>query len=190
MAELILIRHSITEPNPELNSHEWTLTELGRERCKILAEALRPYPIRHIYTSDEAKAIVTGAIIAESFGIKAEIEPKLAETKRSGLDFMGSQAEFKQQVREAMRYPNEKRFGDESFSAARERFLEAMDARSAMHPNETIALVSHGRVLAMVLAQFSGEDPSSIWDSLKMPAYAVISLPEKQIRALVREVEG
>ena len=58
----------------------------------------------------------------------------------------------------------------------------------AQHPDETIALVSHGRVLSMVLAQFSGEDPVSIWDSLKMPAYAVLSLPEKKVLALVRDI--
>lgn len=189
MANLILIRHSMVQPNPELNSHEWGLVEEGREACKILVEKLRPYAIRQIYSSQEAKARETGQILADALGLSCEIAPDLAETKREGLDFMANSAEFRQQVREAMRRPDEKLFGEERFADARERFLNAMERLLCQHPNETIALVSHGRVLSMVLAQFTGEDPVSIWDSLKMPAYAILSLPEKEIRAFVREIK-
>ena len=62
MAELILIRHSISQPKPEQNSHDWLLTDEGRSNCKILAEYMRPYTIRHIYTSAEAKAGTIAAI--------------------------------------------------------------------------------------------------------------------------------
>lgn len=186
--ELILIRHSISQPSPELNSHDWPLTDEGRAKCKILAEKLRPYPIRQIYTSAEAKAIETGQIIAEILDLPTAIAADLGETKRIGLDMNASVAEFKAEVREAMRRPDEQLFGEEGFSDARERFLNEMNRLVAQHPEETIALVSHGRVLSMVLAQFSDEDPISIWESLKMPAYAVVALPEKKVLALVRDI--
>jgi broad specificity phosphatase PhoE len=188
MAELILIRHSISQPHPEQNSHEWLLTDEGRAKCKIVAEKLRPYPIRQIYTSAESKAVETGKIVAEILELPSAIATDLGETKREGLDLMANLGDFKAQVREAMRRPDEKLFGEETFSEARERFLKEMNGLLAKHPNETIALVSHGRVLSMVLAQFSGEDPVSIWDSLKMPAYAVVSLPEMKVLALVRDI--
>jgi broad specificity phosphatase PhoE len=188
MASLIFIRHSISQPSPELNSHEWPLTDEGRVKCKILAEKLRPYAIRQIYTSTEAKAVETGQIVADILDLPCSIAPDLAETRREGLDMMANMADFKAQVREAMRQPDEKLFGEERFSDARERFLNEMTRLLAQHPAETIALVSHGRVLSMVLAQLRDEDPISIWDSLKMPAYAVLSLPEKKVLVLVRDI--
>jgi broad specificity phosphatase PhoE len=188
MAELILVRHSISQPNPEINSHEWGLSEVGREACKILAEKLRPYAIRQIYSSAEAKAVETGQILAACLDLSCETAPDLGETRREGIDFVANAVDFKEQVREAMRRPSERLFGEESFQAARERFVTAMELLLSEHPDETIALVSHGRVLSMVLAQFSGEDPVSIWDSLRMPAYAVLSLAEKEVRAFVREI--
>lgn len=188
MPELILIRHSITEPDASLNSHEWQLSADGQQKSKLLAEYLRPYPIAKIYTSEEAKAIETGAIVGKSLGIACETAQDLDETRRKGLDFTTSPAEFKAQVREAMQYPDELRFGEETFNAAKERFLIALEKLLAKHPNESIALVSHGRVLAMVLGHLTGENPIEIWDSLKMPAYVVLSYPEKKVLKFVRNI--
>jgi hypothetical protein len=126
MAELILIRHSISQPDPQVNSHHWTLTDEGRTKCKILAQKLRQYPIRQIYTSAEAKAVETGQIIAEVLELPCAIASDLGETKREGLDLMASMADFKAEVREAMCRPDEKLFGEESFNQARERFLNEM----------------------------------------------------------------
>jgi broad specificity phosphatase PhoE len=190
MSKLILIRHSISKQQPDVNASEWTLTQAGKILCEILAKQLFSFSIKHIYTSEEAKASLTGKIVADALNIPCEKVPNLQETRRDSSVFFDSQDEFRAKVRDAMQNPDELRFGDETFADARKRFSAQVDALIQDNLNETLAIVTHGRVMSIYLGHILKRDPVEIWDALAMPAYAVLSLPEKSLVTLVNSIQG
>jgi broad specificity phosphatase PhoE len=190
MADLILIRHSISQQQPGISAHQWTLTPEGRARCIALAQHLYPYALAHIYTSAEPKARLTGELVAQFLGgLSCNIEEDLHETKRDTAPYHAEVAQFQAAIREAMAHPDELRYGEETFTAARERFGAAVNRLVALHRGQSIALVSHGTVMALYLAQLAQRDVYDIWQQMGMPAYARLSLPDLQLVELVNEIK-
>jgi len=178
---IILIRHSISAPLPDTPQEEWQLTPEGEERCLTMAAELREYTLDRIFTSTEAKAIATGKIPAEELNIPWQTTPNLQETARGDSDYFEDKAAFAVAVDRAMQQPDQIIFGSEAFAEARERFLKQMHIVIEQHPKETIALVSHGRVLAMVLGKLQQRNPFDLWQSLKMPDFVVFRLPDWEL---------
>lgn len=189
MPNLIFIRHSISKQEPDVSSHTWTITEEGKNLCKTLAEQLREYDISRIYTSEETKAYLTGKIVADTLNISCEKVPNVQETRRDTVSFFDSLQEFKETVRTAMRNPDELLFGEEIFTDARKRFAAQVDILFEQHPDETLAIATHGAVLSMYLGHILDRDPVEIWDAMGMPAYVVLSLPEKNLVKIVNRIE-
>lgn len=188
MPNLIFIRHSETKQQADVSSHEWQLTERGRARCQLLADAMREYKIDRIITSEEAKAYLTGKLVADVLDIACETAPHLHETKRETVPYFASVDDFKAAVKAAMREPDKLLFGEESFTDARERFALQVDKLLQQYPDETLAIATHGTILSLYLAQFSEQDVITIWDSLDMPAYAVLELPQKLVTKIVNSI--
>ncbi len=172
MTMLILIRHAETLPVAGIPAHQWQLTEQGAEASQAIAAELARYQLEAIYTSTETKAIVTGTIIAQQLTIPCQSVQDLEETHRAATDLLDRDT-FRQAVHHAMQHPDELLFGDETFAAARHRFIKRAWHLLQQHPQQAIALVSHGRVLSMVMAILLNRDPVTIWDTLKMPDYTV-----------------
>jgi broad specificity phosphatase PhoE len=190
MRHLILIRHSQTKQQANVNSHAWQLTDEGRKRCELLAEELRSYSIDRIVTSEEAKAALTGQLVADVLAIPCESAPNLHETKRETVGYFEREADFRASVQAAMNEPDKLLFGEETFTDARERLAEQLDTLLEQYPDETLAIVTHGTVMALFLAHISEQDIVSLWNSLDMPAYAVImvSLGQKQVTKIVASI--
>lgn len=178
---VILIRHSITAPQPDRPQEDWQLTPEGAKSCRILAAELSEVAPDRIFTSTEAKAIATGKILAEQLHIPWETAPNLQETARGDSHYFEDKATFAAAVQRAMQQPDQVVFGSEAFADARQRFLKQMHELLTQHPEETIALVSHGRLLAMVLAELQQRDPFDIWQSLKMPDHIVLEFPDEAL---------
>ena len=188
MSKLIIIRHSETKQQPDTTSHEWRLTERGRERCEKLAEQLKPYDISRIITSEEHKAMLTGQLTADVLNIPCESTPDLGETKRDTAPYFDSVDDFRAAIRNGMENPNELVFGEERFADARTRFSNRIDTLIKQYPNQTIAIFTHGTVMSLYLADVTGRDIYEFWTSLGMPAYVALNLPDKTLEKFVQEV--
>jgi broad specificity phosphatase PhoE len=188
MADLILIRHSQTRQVADVSSHQWILTDEGQARCKRLAEPLRPYALDRIITSEEPKAFRTGELVADILNIPCEKAPNLHEQRRSTAPYSPSVEVFQAQIQAAMNEPDKVLFGEETFNHARQRFSNQIDALLAQYPDQSLAIVTHGTVMSLYLAQISGEAVFPLWQSLDMPAYAVVSSAQKQITKIVTSV--
>ncbi len=175
---LILVRHSLSAALPDAPQEAWMLTPEGEARCLGLATELRPFALDRVITSTETKAQRTGELLAQALGIPWQTAPDLQETARGNRDFFADRAAFVECVRRAMQHPDDVVFGSERFNAASERFLRRTDHLLHQYPDETLAFVSHGRVLSMVLGDLLARDSFSIWQELAMPAYAVFTLPD------------
>lgn len=177
MSHLILIRHSVTRQVPGVSSHEWELTEEGRDRCKALADQLRPYRIAAIATSDEQKAVATASILVAHLGVAAPliVEPGFRETRRVTAPYFQNSDEFREAIRAAMLSPNRLLYGEESFTEARLRFSRSLFQLVTANPNKTLAVVTHGTIMSLLLGYAAGLDTYKTWTALDMPAYAVLT---------------
>lgn len=190
MRHLILIRHSISVAQPSINAQQWRLSVEGQTRCELLAQQLKAYTPTRIVSSVEAKAQQTAQLVAQHLGIIWETQLDLHETERSTSDFFTDHKQFVAQVKIAMSQPDQIIFGSESFAAARQRFLKRVDILLKQYPDETLAIVTHGRVMATTLGYLAQHDAFNIWEALEMPAYAIFSLPDQTILRIVNTVEA
>lgn len=177
---LILIRHSQSHPQPERPASQWSLTEAGRRRCIALAERLAAYAPDVLVTSRERKASETGALVAARLGLPALGADGLHEHLREHVGWLPNPA-FEQVVAAFFMRPNELVFGEETAGQAGVRFDTAVRDVLAAHPGQTIAMVSHGTVIALFVAQHTGIAPLPFWKRLGMPAIVVFALPDLRL---------
>ena len=177
MTHLILVRHSISQPQPGISAHQWSLTPEGQARCAALAVRLRPYQIARIATSDEPKAVATAQLLAAHLEIPTAliVEPDFRETRRETAPYFGSEGEFHAAIHAAMNQPTEVLFGEESFSDARRRMMIALGRLMNAHRSETLAVVTHGTIMSLLLGHVSERDSFEIWRGIGMPAFAVLT---------------
>jgi broad specificity phosphatase PhoE len=181
MPHLILVRHSISRQQPGVSAHEWDLTDEGHARCKVLAERLKKFQPEVIVTSPEPKAYQTAKSIAELLGKSLETDADLQEHRRATAPYFASEAEFRAKIHELLTKPDELIFGEETGTAAYQRFRAAVDAALARHPAKNGVAVTHGTVMALFVARVASVNPINFWQNLGMPAYTVLSLPDFQV---------
>ncbi|HNP71084.1 MAG TPA: histidine phosphatase family protein [Kouleothrix sp.] len=185
---LILIRHSQSQPTPGEPPSLWPLTAAGRARCELLAERLRAYDLDLIVGSDERKTRETAALAAARLGLPCSSAPDLHEHRREHTSWMQQHA-FDAAVAGGFARPGELVFGEETFAQARERFGRAVRAVLAANPDRRLAIVAHGTVLALFVAQHAGIAPLPFWRSLGMPAIVALSLPDFSLLDVAARVE-
>lgn len=170
---LVLIKHARPLVDPARPAHEWQLSDEGRADAARLAEVLRPLGIARVYSSDEPKAVETAGVIAAALAVPTSVAADVHEHDRSNVPHMRS-GEFISHVELFFRRPGEVVLGLESAAECEDRFARAVEALAAGHPGETLAIVSHGTVIATYLARLGAGKPFDLWRRMGLPSYAVI----------------
>jgi len=173
MPNLYLIKHSMPELVPGVPAPEWHLGSLGRARCESLAQKLSAYPLDVMVSSVEPKAIETAQIVAARLGKPHEIGVNLHEHERRNVPFMPL-AELEARVAEFFVKPNELVLGSETANEARTRFANAIECVLEKHPQKNIAVVAHGTVISLFVAQTSVM-PFEFWKRLGLPSIVMLS---------------
>jgi broad specificity phosphatase PhoE len=186
---LILIRHSQSQQEPERPASQWPLSEEGRRRCTALADRLAAYAPDMIVTSRERKASETGALIAARLGRPVTAANGLHEHQREHVGWLSSPA-FEQAVTAFFTHPNALVFGEGTAAQAGARFDAAVRGVLVAHPNQTVAIVSHGTVITLFVAQHAGVAPLPFWKSLGMPAIVALALPELRPLEVIPRIDS
>jgi probable phosphoglycerate mutase len=179
--ELLLVRHGESAPAREdepfalVDGHgDPELAPAGREQAERVADRLASEPIAAIYVSTLRRTAQTAAPLAARLGLEPRVEPDLREVYlgewEGGL--------FRKHVAEghpaARRMYAEQRWdvipGAEPTEAFADRVRGAITRIAAAHPDQTVAVVSHGGVIGQVLAEagrargfaFTGSDNGAI----------------------------
>ena len=175
-SRLILIRHSIPTIDSSRPAATWRLSESGRNAATAIAFELSGRGIRSVISSEEPKATETATIIADSLEIPLSSAPGLHEHERGQLDWHDEEAWYAL-IRRFFERPNEVVFGYESANESLARFKTAIEdvLIQPAHQLGTIAVVSHGTVMSLYVADQTGDDPYSIWNGLRMPDH--VELP-------------
>jgi broad specificity phosphatase PhoE len=173
-AKLILIEHSMPDVDPTTPAPLWQLGVRGRERCAPLAQRLLLYLPVVLVSSPEAKATATAAELARIWGIPWVQHVRLEEHTRQTAPFLGT-VEFRATIQRLFQCPADLVFGEETADAAYQRFAHALEHVLAHYPDQTIAVVTHGTVMALWASrQIAGVDGFTLWQQLGLPSALVI----------------
>lgn len=149
------------EPFPLVDGHgDPPLDPVGRDQAERVADRLALEPISAIYVSTLRRTVETAAPLATRLGIEPRVEPDLREV------YLGEWegGVFRKHVAEghplAQRMYVEQRWdvipGAEPTEVFGARVRGAIRRIAAAHPDETVAVVSHGGVIGQLLAEASG----------------------------------
>ena len=175
----ILIRHAQSAPNSSSHQSEWGLTAAGEHSCIELARFLKEQNTTALYSSHEHKSIKTAEFAASQLGITHSVWDGVQEQNNDGVGWFESADDFRAAVRKLFEQPTELVFGPETAAEAGQRMQAALAQLANTHlPEETVAIVSHGRVITSFLQQTTTIDPIDFWLSLTFPDCIIIEWPE------------
>ncbi len=185
MASLILIKHSLATPDPEVPPKQWRLTPEGRARCRKLASSLRIFKPQVIVASEEPKATETAELLARSLKLDWHSEPGLDEHRRPYVP----EHEFQASMQRFFAAPEERGFGDESAVEARNRFAAAIDSAITRESESNVAIVSHGTVIALYAAPYFQVGAAALWARLESPSFVVIDRETSRGAAIIDSLD-
>jgi broad specificity phosphatase PhoE len=156
---LVLVRHAAPEDSTAGRCHgrlDVGLSPAGGRQPAALAEALRALPLAAVYASPLRRALETAAPLAAAAGLAPVADEGLVEIDFGELEGMAYDEiarERPELYRRWMEEPTAVAFpGGESYAGLRARVLAAALAIRERHAGETVALVAHGGVVRVVLA--------------------------------------
>lgn len=187
MAKLILIKHAAPQVDPMVESSKWPLSDRGRAMCKPLAMRIAEHEPAAIVSSTEPKALETAQLVAAELGLSSSTAEGLHEHDRSNVPHMRS-GEFISMVELFFRKPEQRVLGNETAAAAASRFAGAIDGVLTAHPEENLAVVTHGTVLALLLADRAGQNAFELWRSMALPSFVVIERPDWRVIEVVNRI--
>jgi probable phosphomutase (TIGR03848 family) len=161
MTTFLLIRHAATDavgrriagwtPGVHLNAD-------GRVQAARLADRLVHWPIAAIYSSPLERARETAAPLAEALGLTVQASDALGELhygEWTDVDLTELAARPSWQrwnsFRSGTRVP-----GGELMLELQARMVGALASLCALHPDETVALISHAEAIRGALAHYLG----------------------------------
>ena len=154
MALLYLIRHARTqmiEDAPE----RWPLSEEGQREASALSHQDFWREVAYIFSSPEPKALQTAEPAARRWGIPLVTADDLRELHRPQLV-----PDYQMAVARLLADPEASIAGMEPAAQAAERITRCIEELVVAHPEQTLAVVSHGLVLTLFLAQLENRWPT------------------------------
>ena len=184
MPHLVLVRHSIPILEENVPPNQWRLSEAGKAAALALAQKLASYSLDIIITSVERKAQETAVILAEELGVVWQTAPDLHEHERAAGP-LGTREEFTAAVEALFSHPDELVMGLETAHQTLARYAAGVENVLAAHPDQTVAIVSHGTVMALYIAQQTGCDGLQLWQSLGLPTAIVLDRQAARIIKII-----
>jgi probable phosphoglycerate mutase len=188
--DIMLIRHGESQaytpgiPFPLAGGHgDPPLAPGGHEQAKRLAARLAGTRIDAIYVTSLCRTVQTAAPLAERLGLTPVVEAGLREVNLG--DWEGG--EYRQRVAERDPLVAEV-FGQERWDVIpgaepgevfAARVSGAVGRIAAAHPDQRVAVFTHGGVIAQILAQASGSRPFAFLSADNASISRLIVTPER-----------
>jgi len=170
MTSLYLIRHGQTDWNIERRwqgQSDVPLNATGRQQAARLATELVTVNFSAIYSSDLSRAYETALALSRLNRLPIQREPRLREIHQGewqGLREIDIQARYGNAFQERKQQPlHIAPPGGETVAQVRDRVVSAVNDICIMHPDERVALVSHGFALALIQVHFSQMPIETAW---------------------------
>jgi broad specificity phosphatase PhoE len=172
MTRLVLIRHGETDWNRQgrwQGQADVPLNAVGLAQAARLAEVLAGGVMRldAIYSSDLQRACQTAEALAVAFGLPVHLDPRLREIHQGewqGLLVSEIEARYQRLFHLRLQDPwSVAPPGGETAAAVRRRVAQALSEIAARRPNQTVAIVAHGFVVAVARTIAGEAEPVDIW---------------------------
>jgi broad specificity phosphatase PhoE len=139
------------------------LGESGLAQARRLAERLRSGPpIDHLYASDLQRASATASLVAEATGLTLTLDPIWRERRVGeweGLTTEEIATRYPEAWASRLRGPLEAP-GGETLAEVMQRATQACAGLLERHPDQSVAVVSHGGMILAALVHLLGLGPS------------------------------
>ncbi len=163
MTTIYLIRHGEAEGNlyRRCQGHYNSLiTDNGYRQIEALARRFAGIPIDAVYSSDLLRAMTTARAIYQTKNLPLHIDPRLREIG-VGIweDVPWGNLERESPASMARFSACDEAWsveGGESYPVVRARMLAALSEIAARHPEQTVAVVSHGSAIRAVVSHYMG----------------------------------
>ena len=160
---LILARHGETSWNRERRNQGQNPTELnaqGIRQAQKVAQALRLFPVRALYSSPLRRAMQTSEIIGQALSLSAIPEEGLMEMDLGQLDGL-TNVEMQQSYPDITdrwrRDPSSVQMpGGESLKDVQKRAWQTLESIRRRRPNGHAAAVSHNFVIGVIVLHVLG----------------------------------
>lgn len=167
---VVFVRHAETEEEARGRCYgrlDVLLSPRGLRQAQELGEALAGHSLAAVYASPLARALDTARPIAAAHGLEPVVVDALAELdfgEVEGLRYEEIEAQRPELFRAWMDEPALVRFpGGEGLADLRARVLPALGQIRAGHEREAVAVVAHGGVVRVALAEALGLDGRSLF---------------------------
>lgn len=171
MTRFILIRHGETDWNIEgrwQGQADVPLNSRGREQAAKLAQTLTGMDISIIYASDLSRTVETASILARSLNVELRLDARLREIHQGEWQGVLS-SEIQKKYADEFRRRRDNPMsvappGGETASQVMERVAAAIEDIRLSHPEETVAIVSHGFAIACLLIRYKNIPVEKLWE--------------------------
>lgn len=167
---VVLVRHAETEESARGRCYgrlDVQLSPLGLRQAQALAASLADIALAAVYASRLSRALDTARPIAAAQGLEPVVLAALGELdfgEVEGLSYDEIEAERPELFRAWMDDPARVIFpGGESLADLRARVLPALAELRARHDREAVAVVAHGGVVRVVLAEALGLEDGALF---------------------------
>lgn len=156
MARLIrYLTHPQVIQDPTKPVPEWSLSDEGAKRVDALADSGVVLLTRHIYSSDETKALETAGPLAEASSANLLIRAQMGENDRSATGYLPPDA-FEEHANAFFKQPTESIDGWETAQNAQRRIVTAAKDALTEAPDGDVLFVGHGGVGTLLYCAFGG----------------------------------
>jgi 2,3-bisphosphoglycerate-dependent phosphoglycerate mutase len=176
MTQLFLVRHAASSGQ----APDAPLTEAGLAQADALAQFLGSREVARIIASPYLRAVQTIEPFAAISGKSIELDERLVEHRLSALDL----PDWREQLRASFSDLDRCLEGGESSRAARARALTVVgEAAAAGRPT---VLVTHGKLLALLLGTFDASVDYEFWEKLSNPDVFVVQARARSFQRIWR----
>jgi broad specificity phosphatase PhoE len=169
MALLYLIRHARVRIMKNV-ADPWPLSEEGQREADALAQQGFWHEVEVISSSPELKARQTVEPAARRWSIPLEIVDCLGEVHRPGW-----MPDYENTMRCFFSTPEVSIEGMEPAAQAAEHITRCIKGVVAAHPEQTLAVTSHGLVCALFLARLENRWPMvAEWQAIPFAGVAIV----------------
>lgn len=153
------------------------LNEKGRSQSERLAEHLKVQTVSAIYSSPLERCMETAQFLAEATGVSITPEPGVLEVdygdwRGGNLKELAKSPEWQR----VQHYPSTFRFpGGETLHEVQARAVWSIERLSRAHPDQLIAVFSHGDVIRTTLAHYMGT-PLDLFQRIQISTASISAL--------------
>ena len=168
--DMLLIRHGesaparLDAPAPLLDGQaDPDLDPRGRQEAQLVADRLSGEEVTAIYTSTLRRTAQTAAPLAGRTGVTPRVEADLREVHLGAWEGVTFHSRITERDPVAIQCFKEQRWdpipGSEAYDTLRARVREVIERIAAAHPDQRIAVFTHGGIIGMIMHLATGCEP-------------------------------